>query len=84
MKLELISFKLCPFVQRSVITLLHKDQPFETTFINLMDPPDWFSEISPLGKVPLLRVDDTVLFESAVINEFIDEVTPDRLMPEDP
>lgn len=84
MKLELISFKLCPFVQRSVITLLHKDQPFETTFINLMDPPDWFAEISPLGKVPLLRVDDTVLFESAVINEFIDEVTPDRLMPEDP
>ncbi|MFP4295078.1 MAG: glutathione S-transferase family protein [Halothiobacillaceae bacterium] len=83
MKLELISFKLCPFVQRSVITLLHKDQPFETTFINLMDPPAWFGEISPLGKVPLLRADGEVLFESAVINEFIDEVTPGRLMPED-
>jgi len=84
MNLELISFKLCPFVQRSVITLLYKQVSFKTTFINLAEPPDWFREISPLGKVPLLKVDGEVVFESAVINEFIDEITPDRLMPVDP
>lgn len=80
MQLELISFKLCPFVQRSVITLKHKDVPFDTTFIRLDDPPEWFRDISPLGKVPVLKVDDTVLFESAVINEFLDESFGDRML----
>ncbi len=83
--LHLISFDLCPFVQRSVITLKYKQAPFEVTYIDLADPPDWFREQSPLGKVPILKVDhDTVLFESAVINEYIDAITPPSLMPDTP
>lgn len=85
MKLELISFKICPFVQRSVITLRHKGLPYEVTYIELDDPPPWFLEISPFGRVPALRVDDTtVLFESAIINEYIDDVTPGSLKSDDP
>ena len=85
MKLELVSFKLCPFVQRSVITLNYKNLPFEIRYIDLQDPPEWFKEISPFGKVPVLQVDDDmVLFESAIINEFIDDVTPHSLKPSDP
>lgn len=85
MKLELISFKLCPFVQRSVITLNYKDLPFVIRYIDLDNPPDWFKEISPFGKVPVLRVDDDmVLFESAIINEFVDDVTEGSLKPADP
>lgn len=84
-RFQLISFKLCPFVQRSVITLLYKGIDFETTFIELSDPPPWFAALSPLGKVPVLRVDgETTVFESAVINEYLDEVTPGQLLPEDP
>ena len=82
---ELISFNLCPFVQRSVITLLHKQVPYDITYIDLVDPPLWFLEISPFAKVPVLRVNGKeVIFESAVINEYIDEVTPGRLHPRDP
>lgn len=85
MNLELVSFNVCPFVQRSVITLNHKNCDYKITFIDLSDPPDWFLEISPLRKVPVLKVDDAeVLFESAVINEFIDDVTPGTLKPSDP
>ena len=85
MKLELISFKLCPFVQRSVITLNYKRLPYDIRYIELDNPPDWFREISPFGKVPVLRVDDDmVLFESAIINEFIDDVTEGSLKPADP
>jgi len=84
MKPELVSFKLCPFVQRSVIVLLEKDAPFDITYINLKEPPDWFKAISPLGKVPLLKVGETVLFESAVIMEYLDEVNPPSLHPADP
>ncbi len=85
MDLELISFNVCPFVQRSVITLIHKNCDYKITFIDLSNPPGWFLEISPLGKVPVLKVDGKeVLFESAVINEFIDDVTPGTLKPSDP
>jgi glutathione S-transferase len=83
--LELISTKRCPFVQRSIITLNHKGIDHRMTFVDLDDPPHWFSEISPFSKVPVLRVDGaTVIFESAVINEFLDDVTPGQLHPTDP
>lgn len=82
--LELVSFDLCPYVQRSVITLLEKNMDFKITYIDLVYPPAWFLEISPLGKVPVLRVENTVIFESAVINEYIDEISPPALHPADP
>lgn len=84
MKPKLISFKLCPFVQRSVILLLEKGTDFDITYIDLKDPPDWFGDISPLGKVPVLQVGDEVVFESAVIMEYLDEVNPPSLHPADP
>lgn len=83
-KLELVSHHLCPYVQRAVITLLEKDIPHERTYIDLSDKPDWFRRISPLGKVPLLKVDEEVLFESAVICEYLNEITPGSLHPTDP
>ena len=84
MSLELISFKTCPFVQRAVITLKSKNVEHTVTFIDLADPPDWFLEISPLGKVPVLKVDGEILFESAVINEYLDEITGGELQPKEP
>ena len=84
MSLHLISFKTCPFVQRAVITLKHKNIDFDITYIDLAEPPDWFIELSPLQKVPVLKVDDEVLFESAVINEYLDEITGGDLQPRDP
>lgn len=83
MEYRLVSFNLCPFVQRSVITLKEKGVPFEIEYIDLQNPPDWFKEMSPLGNVPVLQVGTEVLFESAVINEFIDESTAGHLHPED-
>jgi len=84
MLLELISFKTCPFVQRTLISLNYKDVPYEITFIDLANPPEWFLELSPLGKVPVLKVDGEVLFESAVINEYIDDITGGELQPKAP
>ncbi|MEM7589655.1 MAG: glutathione S-transferase family protein, partial [Myxococcota bacterium] len=82
---KLVSFNLCPFVQRSVITLQEKNCPYDIEYIDLADRPDWFVRLSPFGKVPILLVDDQVLFESAVINEFIDETAHGpRLHPQDP
>ncbi len=85
MELELVSFKICPFVQRAVTTLRYTRTPFELVHIDLSEPPRWFRDISPFGKVPLLSVNrQRVVFESAVINEFLNEVTHAGLLPDDP
>ena len=80
---ELISFNVCPFVQRSAIALHEKNVEFKTTYIDLKNPPDWFSDVSPLGKVPVLKVGDAVIFESAVIAEYLDEMYTPSLHPKD-
>jgi glutathione S-transferase len=82
--LKLISHKLCPYVQRAVISLKEKGVPFERIDIDLDNKPDWFLKISPLGKVPVLQVGDKVVFESAVILEYLEETLANPLHPKDP
>lgn len=82
---ELITHVLCPYVQRSVIVLNEKGIPYRRIDIDLANKPAWFEQISPLGKVPVLVIrDQQSLFESAVICEYLNEVTPGSLHPEDP
>ncbi|TPN81635.1 glutathione S-transferase family protein [Mesorhizobium sp. CU2] len=87
-KLTLVSHHLCPYVQRAAIALAEKGAPFERIYVDLADKPDWFKAISPLGKVPLLRVrnggDEETIFESAVILEFLEETEASPLHPGDP
>jgi len=80
---KLVSFEACPFVQRAAITLQYKKIDYDIEYVDLGSPPEWFLAISPLKKVPLLIVDGSVIFESAVINEYIDEAYPPQLHPED-
>jgi len=77
-KLTLISFPLCPFVQRAIIALKEKGVDFAVEYVDLANKPDWFLALSPLGKVPVLKVErpgkpDAVVFESAVILEYLEE-----------
>ena len=86
---ELVSHHLCPYVQRAAIVLTEKGVPFTRSMIDLDNKPDWFKAISPLGKVPLLKVtlDDgetVVLFESSVICEYLEDTLPNPLHPSDP
>jgi glutathione S-transferase len=83
-KLTLISHDLCPYVQRAVIALTEKGVAFDRVYVDLANKPDWFLAISPLGKVPLLKVGDAVIFESAVILEYLEETQGKPLHPADP
>lgn len=71
-------------MQRAVVLLNEKDVAYDVTYIDLKDKPDWFLQLSPLGKVPVLKVGEVALFESAVICEYLDEVHPPSLHPADP
>lgn len=84
LNLHIVSHLLCPYVQRSVITLKEKGIPYTRTNIILAEKPEWFTKKSPMGKVPILIVDEqSILFESAVICEYLDEITPNSLHPSD-
>jgi glutathione S-transferase len=83
-KLILVSHLLCPYVQRAVIVMKEKGVPFERLDIDLANKPEWFLKASPLGKTPLLLVDDQAIFESAVICEYLDETVGKAMHPIDP
>lgn len=77
--LQVISFTICPFVQRLTALLEAKQIPYQVKYISLKDKPDWFLELSPHGQVPVLVTEKgTALFESEAIVEYIAEVYPNE------
>ena len=84
-KYRLISLHICPFVQRAAIMLQAKGVDYDIEYVDLRNKPEWFSALSPLGKVPLLEVGEgQVLFESQVIAEYLDETNPPSMHPAEP
>jgi len=80
----LVSHVLCPYVQRAVIVADEKGVELTRHTIDLAAKPDWFLKLSPTGKVPLMVVGEAVLFESAAIAEYLDEISDGSLLPHDP
>jgi glutathione S-transferase len=81
---KLVSFTTCPYVQRALLVMREKNVEVEIEYIDPEDRPDWFWEKSPRGKVPLLLVGETALFESQAICEYLEEAHPEpALMPTD-
>lgn len=78
----LYTFKLCPFAHRVRLALAEKGIASEAIEVDLKNKPAEFTRLSPFGRVPLLLHGQTTLWESAIINEYLDEVFPDPpLMP---
>ena len=83
--MELYSARICPFAHRTRLVLLEKAVEFEHVEIDLGDKPQRFLDVSPYGKVPAIVHNGEALYESAIINEYLDEVFPEpALMPQDP
>lgn len=82
-KLTLISAPACPDAQRMIITLQERGVDFGVIHIDLADRPGWFLAISPLGKVPVLKVErlgaaPQILIENAAISQYLGEGLPGR------
>jgi RNA polymerase-associated protein len=81
----LYSGTTCPFSQRCRFVLHEKGMDFEIKDIDLFNRPDDISVMNPYGQVPILVERDLILYESNIINEYIDERFPHpQLMPADP
>ena len=83
--MKIVSYKICPFVQRVTALLEAKNISYDVEYIDLSNKPDWFLGASPHGQVPILYTEDgCVLFESDAIVEYIEEVTEIPLFPSEP
>ena len=77
--------KASTFSQRTRVVLLEKGIEFTAEEIDLQNKPDGYTEISRYGKVPTIKHGDIEIYESAIINEYLDEVFPEPpLLPSSP
>ena len=84
-EIEFITAEVCPYAQRTHLALREKGLAYKHTEVDLSNKPAWFEQVSPYSKVPVLKVGDEVIYESAIINEYIEEAYPEpALMPSDP
>jgi glutathione S-transferase len=86
--IKLYDFKSSPNCQRVKVVLAEKDLPYEIVPIDLraqeQKTPDYL-KMNPYGKVPVLTVDAVVLYESCIINEYLEEKYPNPpLLPKEP
>ena len=86
--IKLYDFKSSPNCQRVKIVLAEKNLPYEIVPVDLraqeQKTPDYL-KLNPYGKVPVLTDDDTVLYESCIINEYLEEKYPNPpLLSKDP
>ena len=77
MTVELYSASVCPFAHRTRLTLMEKGIDFQLIEIDLNNKPDWFLQVSPYGKVPVIKHEDNCIWESAIINEYLEEAFPE-------
>jgi glutathione S-transferase len=85
--LKLYDYPDCPFCQKVRVVLVEKDLEYETVFVDLrrgeQKTPE-FLRLNPYGKVPVLVDDDEVIYDSTVINEYLEDEYPlPHLMPEE-
>lgn len=72
--IKVISFTICPFVQRVTARLEAQNLPYQVEYISLRNKPQWFLDISPNGQVPVMVTEEGVsLFESDAIVEYLDD-----------
>jgi glutathione S-transferase len=86
--MELYDYPDCPFAQKVRVVLAEKELEYEKVFVDLRTGEHRqnaeFLKLNPYGKVPVLIDDEVVVYDSTIINEYLEEEYPHpALMPED-
>lgn len=85
--MRLYDYPDCPFAQKVRVVLAEKELEYETIFVDLRKgeqrSPE-FLKLNPYGRVPVLIDDEVVVYDSTIINEYLEDEYPHpALMPED-
>lgn len=86
--MKLYDYPDCPFAQKVRVVLAEKELEYETVFVDLRTGAHRqnaeFLKLNPYGKVPVLIDDEVVVYDSTIINEYLEDEYPiPALMPED-
>ncbi len=83
--IQLYDFPQSPNCQKVKLVLAEKELSYETVFVDLMNNAQRsadFLRLNPYGKVPVLIDEDEVIYDSTIINEYLDDEYPHPpLMP---
>ncbi|WP_374683245.1 glutathione S-transferase [Accumulibacter sp.] len=81
--MKLIGSLTSPYVRKARVVLAEKKIDYEFELDSPWTPATQVANVNPLGKIPVLLLDDnTSLFDSRVIVEYLDNVAPNnKLMP---
>lgn len=79
----LISSPAGPWEQGIAVLLHAKGADFDVRYVDPSDKPDWFKEISPHGKMPVLKHGDETFFESSAIAEYLEDLLAVKHHPSD-
>ncbi len=83
--MQLYSGTTCPFSHRCRFVLYEKGMDFQVIDVDMFNKPEDLSVLNPYNRLPVLVERDLILYESNIINEYIDERFPHpQLMPADP
>ena len=83
--MKLIGTPTSPYTRKARVVLAEKRIDYEFIVDPPLNPDTQVADYNPLGKVPVLVLDDdTTIFDSRVIAEYLDNASPvTRLIPED-
>ncbi len=86
--MKLYDYPDCPFAQKVRVVLAEKELEYETVFVDLRTSEHRqnaeFLRLNPYGKVPILVDEEVVVYDSTIINEYLEDEYPHpHLMPED-
>uniref|UniRef100_A0A7N0UCP3 Dehydroascorbate reductase n=1 Tax=Kalanchoe fedtschenkoi TaxID=63787 RepID=A0A7N0UCP3_KALFE len=74
----------CPFTQRVLLTLEEKKIPYKIHLIDVSNKPQWFLEVNPEGKVPVVKFEDEWTPDSDVITSLLEEKFPEPSLAASP
>jgi glutathione S-transferase len=77
MSLIVYGAPLSPFVRKLRLFLAEKGLEYQLEIITPFGQPEWYRELSPLGRIPALKDDDFALADSSVICHYLEEKYPD-------
>jgi glutathione S-transferase len=85
MTYTVVGSTVSPFVRKVMAAMTEKDLAFEHEDLNPFAPPEGFRDISPLGRIPVLRHDDRIINDSSVICHYVESLHPEpSLYGDDP
>lgn len=84
--IKLYDFPQSPYCQKVRLVLMEKDLSYDKVLVDLLKNEQKTAEflrLNPYGKVPVLVDDDEVIYDSTMINEYLEDEYPHPpLMPE--